>query len=81
MNCYLFSAIVLGICTSLVQPSAAQSTGGVEDHTSRMCYKIQAEKAPDKAENTKTRPLACEGSHSVALSWKASASLSSSTYR
>jgi hypothetical protein len=77
MKGYLFGAVVLGLCFSL-DLSAAQAPCGPEDHTCRVCSKIQAEKAPDKAENTKTPPLACEGSHSVALSWNASASLSPS---
>jgi hypothetical protein len=78
MTEHLLNAVVLGICVSLGEPSATQAPCGPEDHTRRVCSKIQAEEAPDKSEYTKTPSPACKGSHSVTLSWKASASLSSS---
>ena len=77
MNGDILSFVVLGICLSLGIHSVAQ-TSCEPKKLEAICFKLKDEKAPDKAQSTATTPVSCVGPHSVTLSWKASASLSSS---
>jgi hypothetical protein len=74
----LLGVVVLGICVSVGIPSVAHASCGFQD-LDVICSRLKDEKT-GKAENSNTPPVSCESGikHSVTLSWKASASLSTS---
>jgi len=78
MSRNLLNVVVMAIGISLGNNSAAQSPCGIEDHTSKVCSKMKAETSPDKGTRSDIPAAGCKSRHSVALSWKASVSLSSS---
>jgi hypothetical protein len=77
MRRWVLGVVVLAIALFLGTPGAAQFPCQLKQPAPAACSKLAAETKPDMGTLSNETPPASQGAHGVALSWKASVSLSS----